>query len=332
MEVFHWVAEQLDGMPIFSTEQEVEEKTGSIYNDFDYENPFNSDEEAQINYSFTQPSSPPAATSSKTTSSKPVRRNVENVLDHTFCKLKNFDRYSFNPDKEYRKKVYRLLTEEIANVTFGEDIKEIYEKRYEKGWTGADTVYDLYLIGTARERDWFPIEIFEAEFPDYQEKVANIIESEEKSPKKSKNPSSSASQSTEKAKRKRCIQSEDSNSEDDHTQEKSTEASVESTNTPPSRQPSSVSSSQASLDSPRQASPVSSPVKCLEKSKRTRRKCIESDTSISADDLPPAIEVKKEIISDSENEKGEEKLNLYKPSFNNTLEQALLIEETDDEN
>ena len=57
MEVFHWVASEIKDMPLFSTEYEVEDdRTGAIYNDFDRENPFHSeDETSELEFSFTKP-------------------------------------------------------------------------------------------------------------------------------------------------------------------------------------------------------------------------------------------------------------------------------------
>ncbi|XP_066921716.1 uncharacterized protein [Clytia hemisphaerica] len=103
MEIFHWVAEQLHDMPLFSIVQEIEERTGVIYNDFDSENPFKSDVEEPLNYSFSQPSSSsssaPAASaatsSSSATGSNRDRRNVENVLDHTFYTVSTAQNHIF---------------------------------------------------------------------------------------------------------------------------------------------------------------------------------------------------------------------------------------------
>ena len=201
------------------------------------------------------------------------RRNDENVLDHTFYKLKNFDRYSFNPDKEYRRKVYNLLDQEIDNVVFGEDIKEIYERRYEKEWRGADTVYDLYLLGTARERDWFPYEVFEAEYPDFREKINESI------PASRRNGPSSPSQ---------C-----------HS-EKQSQASTETT---------------------------------TKRKANGRKRAIITETSEEEGDddeeegLPPVL-VKKEIRDSNDDLV---KVSLYKPTFQNTVKNAIVIDETDEE-
>ena len=55
MEVFHWVALELKDTPLFSCPVEVMEKDGAFYNDFDNENPFHSDENDDLHFSFTQP-------------------------------------------------------------------------------------------------------------------------------------------------------------------------------------------------------------------------------------------------------------------------------------
>ena len=81
--------------------------------------------------------------------------------------LENYDRYSVFPDKTYRKKVYNLLTDEVENIKICEEIHELFTRRYAMDWSGADTVYDLYLLERNERRSWFPIEVFEAEYPDY---------------------------------------------------------------------------------------------------------------------------------------------------------------------
>lgn len=181
MEVFHWVALQLKDVPIFSCPLREKKKEGAYYNDFDNENPFSSDDSDDLEFSFTQPS----VTDKRKTSSQPgcsrsssKSKTFEEVLDETYYMLEHFDRYSPNPDKEYRKKVYLLLKEEADSlkIPLTNEIYEIYLQRHAMDWSGADTVYDLFLLGMQLERSWFPYEVFEAEYPNYQSLIDRIVD------------------------------------------------------------------------------------------------------------------------------------------------------------
>ena len=186
MEVFHWVASEIKDMPLFSTEYEVEDdRTGAIYNDFDRENPFHSeDETSELEFSFTKP------TSTKSPTQKFVgvdQEEVDNViLDEigypggVFFDCMNFDCDSEYPDKVYRKRVYDLLVQEVHKIKITDEVLKVFEKRRSNDWQGPDSVYDLWLLGMGESRTWFPIEVFEAEYPDFQEQVEKSVQEMER--------------------------------------------------------------------------------------------------------------------------------------------------------
>ena len=179
MEVFHWVALELKDTPIFSVPMQEKKKEGAYYNDFDNANPFSSDDSDELEFSFTQPTSSQrtveAARPGSSHSSNP--KSFEDLLDETYYMLENFDRYSPNPDKEYRKKVYNLMIEsQSVRIEIPPQIQRKYQQRYAMDWAGADTVYDMFLLGAQKQRSWFPQEVFEAEYPDYQSIVNEIVD------------------------------------------------------------------------------------------------------------------------------------------------------------
>lgn len=178
MEVFHWVANQLKDVPLFSSQLELEsERVGAVYNDFDQDQPFGPDDDLDLNFSFTQ---------SENNTINDEERRIENQTEmmnteeHTvFFDLENFDCTSYYPDNLYRKKVYDLLTTEVHCVILTEDDLSLYNKRMETDWKGPDTVYDLWLIGQCKERTWFPLKQFAEEYPDYKEIVGKIGDEEQ---------------------------------------------------------------------------------------------------------------------------------------------------------
>ena len=188
MEVFHWVAMQLKDVSLFSTETENEKSNeGAIYNDFDNENPFCSDDDDQ-QYSFTQPE-----TNATNDGKKAVREKIQSEADErileeqvTFFDVEDFDCDSETADRSYREKVFSFIKKikhDTELVILSREDVEIYEKRYINDWQGADSIYDAWLIAQHRERSWFPIEVFEAEHPDIYDIVHEIAVQFEKEQK-----------------------------------------------------------------------------------------------------------------------------------------------------
>lgn len=56
MDTFHYVATKLKHKPLFETQESADNspRVDSIYNDFDNENPFQSDEEIELSFTTTQ--------------------------------------------------------------------------------------------------------------------------------------------------------------------------------------------------------------------------------------------------------------------------------------
>ena len=115
MQIFHWVANELKDVDLFSTEiQKDDVRTGAAYN-FNNETPFSSDDEE------IYPATPLLPVE------MPIKAlpDEEAVTDSqiVFYDIKDFDTSDF-PDQVYRKRVYNVLknqfeigiTEEILNV------------------------------------------------------------------------------------------------------------------------------------------------------------------------------------------------------------------------
>jgi len=165
MEIFHWVANELKNVDIFSTEmQKADQHTGAAYNDFDNETPFPSDDEELV-FPFTDPSS--SSLSLPVNDHETVLQNV-NDSEVVFFDIEDFDDTSDYPDNIYRRRVYNVIKNHF-DIDMTEDIINIYHSRQMNNWEGADSVYDSWLLGMRKSRDWFPIEVFEAEYPDYTE-------------------------------------------------------------------------------------------------------------------------------------------------------------------
>lgn len=172
MEIFHYVSNELKDVPLFSSElQEDEERLGAIYNDFDNAAPFDSDEENT--YFFTQPDSPPPPPSPSILPAdvNELILDVNSIIPHD---LNNFDCDSETPNWDYRKKVYDLLIHDEENIIITDEIQALYRMRYDCNWSGPDSVYDLWLLGQGTPREWFPVELFEAEYPDYIARINEI--------------------------------------------------------------------------------------------------------------------------------------------------------------
>ncbi|XP_066926777.1 uncharacterized protein [Clytia hemisphaerica] len=243
MEVFHWVALQLKDVPIFSCPIREKTKDGACYNDFDNENPFSSDDSDALEFSFTQPTAAEEVANaqpgpSRPSSSSSRSKTFEDVLDETYYMLENFDRYASNPDYQYREKVYKLLKEyREVRVPMPDEILKKYRQRYESDWQGADTVYDMFLLGKQKERSWFPYEIFEAEYPDYQSIIGAIIDErstdrasttdEDNEQQKKTAPKFQTQTRKLSKKKKRAVTDLDTSSDDDNVASKSTQGAPE---------------------------------------------------------------------------------------------------------
>lgn len=171
MEIFHYISNELKDVPLFSTDMpEDSSRTGAVYNDFDNETPFPSDED-EISYSFSL-SPPVCGTTRPTVAQEEIDHAILAEMDEpgnvTFD-LDDFDCESETPDKEYRGKVYKIISSLSDNINISEECLQIYEIRERNQWSLADTVYDCWLLGRGTPRDWFPIEVFEAEYPDFQD-------------------------------------------------------------------------------------------------------------------------------------------------------------------
>lgn len=225
MDIFHWVANELKDEPLFSSAaMDPKERIGAVYNDFDNEIPFQSDDEAQLEFSFTQPESPTvyksAAIGQEDVDTAILSENAVINFD-----IEEFDCYSEYPDRNYREKVYKLLKFHTRDLKIDEEIDDIYRKRKDSNWQGADTVYDMWLLGQRGTRDWFPIEVFEAEYPDYEEIVDKVVEEFEELEKERDDGFINSGVKRPRRKRPRLISETDENEENTSQQSSGRECS-----------------------------------------------------------------------------------------------------------
>ena len=178
MEVFHYVAHQLLGEPLFDRDVEAEEHVGAVYNDFDA-SPMSllltPDECAQ--FSFSQPSKQKSSPSKTSTA-------IEEALDHAVIDADNaqglfyehlvwetplFDNASEKCDEAYLEKVFKLITDVDGcwsdDVVITEQAAEMFRRRFRTQWEASDSVYDAWLLIRGWERPWFDRHLFDILYP-----------------------------------------------------------------------------------------------------------------------------------------------------------------------
>ena len=200
MEVFHYVANQLQGEPIFDTPihsndgHRTAPGTGAIYNDFDFDPSHLMYADEVESFSFSQ----------SVTSSQPLNRNEEETndndnnndkegensalvqaLDHAVLEADKevgihyedlvwesdlFDNYSEKCDEAYVDKVLVLAANKDGawdKLKVTEKAKNMFRRRLRNKWEGADSVYDAWLIRKGCERPWFDYHFLYSNHPDF---------------------------------------------------------------------------------------------------------------------------------------------------------------------
>ena len=196
MEVFHYVANQLQGEPIFDTPthsnygHRTAPGTGAIYNDFDFDPSLLMYTDEVESFSFSQ----------SVTNSQPLNRNEEETnnngkegensalvqaLDHAVLQADKevgihyedlvwesdlFDNHSEKCDAAYVDKVLALAANKDGawdNLEVTEKAKNMFRRRLRNSWEGADSVYDAWLIRKGCERPWFDYHALYSSHPEF---------------------------------------------------------------------------------------------------------------------------------------------------------------------
>ena len=189
MEVFHYLAEELKGQPIFDNVTEKDSEHGAVYNDFDG-SPLKlllSHEEC-AEFSLSQPHN-------KNTSPVKNPEAIEKALDsvvmeadksegllyeHLVWESSLFDNYSEECDVAYMEKVYKLVTNSEgcwSEITISPQAEKMFERRARTGWSSPDSVFDTWILLRGWERPWFDNHQFEQNYPDYRDAIESTSQS-----------------------------------------------------------------------------------------------------------------------------------------------------------
>ena len=181
MEVFHYVANELNGEPLFDSAVDKWQDTGSVYNDFDSASTslmITSEECAEFSFSQKMTSSP-AKTSTVITEAIDYAVMDADMHDgllyeHLVWESSMFDNVSETCDDAYIKKVYNLVRDVDgcwSDLTVSEQAEKMFHRRFRANWEAPDTVYDAWVILRGWERPWFDNHRFNVLFPDILEEM-----------------------------------------------------------------------------------------------------------------------------------------------------------------
>jgi len=184
MEVFHYVANQLENEPLFSESSYdvTSGRVGAIYNDVDYDPValLNGDDEAPFCFSQTSNIAEARVTTVADCSSR-IREGVEHAIleadrseggayaDLTFNSV-NFDIESKQTTDLYMDKVYKIISgdrETWEDLVITKKAIKVFRMRYNNEWKEPDSVYDAWLLVERLRRKEFSLELFMEKYPDY---------------------------------------------------------------------------------------------------------------------------------------------------------------------
>ena len=181
MDVFHYVAHELRGEPLFDSAVEQETGVGSIYNDFDASSTSLMVTTAECaDFSFSQKmQSSPTKTSDAIAEAVDYAvmdaDNSEGVLyEHLVWETPLFDNFAESCTDEYLEKVYRLVTDREgcwSELTISGEAEKMFARRFRTNWEAPDSVYDTWLQMKGWERGWFDTHRFSVLYPDVEDEV-----------------------------------------------------------------------------------------------------------------------------------------------------------------
>ena len=180
MEVFHYVALQLQGVPLFENSNVyIQQDIVAVYNDFDFDPStllVDNDEPCfsqsyNANVRCHDSSSDDDLVPDNAVECAILEADVvegclynETTFDHPL-----FDCESETADVAYMKKVHAIATEEFRNIPLSLKRQQVFAMRHRQNWQGADSVYDAWLISNELSRPWFPYRKFVRIYPTWEE-------------------------------------------------------------------------------------------------------------------------------------------------------------------
>lgn len=183
MDIFHYLAEQLHGVPNFEcgTNYVPNAESGAIYNDFDCDprealggidndSTFSQDQTHTETQTGLQKVSVPRECIDHAILEADREHGI--LYEHLSFDSIAFDCTSSIADESYMDKVHQLVSLEKAawkDLTISSKTIEIFEMRKRAGWIGADSVYDAWLLCNGDKRQWFPYHRFVEKYPYVEE-------------------------------------------------------------------------------------------------------------------------------------------------------------------
>ena len=191
MEVFHYVANELKDTANFESNLSVtDDKTGAVYNDFDFDtsslmnesgpstsfsqctNVFGADEDGETNNEELVPQRAIDVAVLEADKTEAI------LYEHLSFESDLMDYVSEARDINYMTKVYKIATfgwrdlvQQMTAKTF-----EIFQMRERTGWEGADALYDAWLLSHNFRRKWFPYKMFISRFPRWEKLRKRLVE------------------------------------------------------------------------------------------------------------------------------------------------------------
>ena len=173
MDVFHYVAERLNGVALF---EDVQDNSippgGSILNDFD-RNPNDTDI-----WRKSEESNAAKCTEEIISINDLIpERLIEEMFlaaDEADTARWHYDHPLFDAEGDvnsfpYQYKVFKLVTIGMFRITLNIEDQKRYEVRYKYNWQKPDTFYEAHLLTSERRREAFNNALFEERFPNWRE-------------------------------------------------------------------------------------------------------------------------------------------------------------------
>ena len=165
MKIFHYLANQLKGTPIFENDHREIEKnkeSGAAFNDFDF----------QPNELLLSTHTDPVFGAISNSSVRSDETNAaflipQELVDHAVLETDRHEPVFYNvlrfehphcdislsaPDKEYIEKVYKIARGGFKELQMTQKVLEIYEMRQRGEWEGLHSVYDSWLLSNNSRR------------------------------------------------------------------------------------------------------------------------------------------------------------------------------------
>ena len=176
MDVFHYVAEELKDVEIFTNSSSTGQQLtcGSIYNDTDHDplNLLHGEEQSTFCYSQI------TETSSDINTAAILQEGMEYAIaeadsaEHMTFHTDHFETEAAADDELYLEKVYLIAsgdTDTWESLVISEQAKKVFGYRLKHGWSKADSVYDAWLLLRKQRRSWFRYDLFFEKYPEFRQ-------------------------------------------------------------------------------------------------------------------------------------------------------------------